>query len=70
MAGREAQECEVHGYKLACSICRHPRFWTRRSLLNTAAATFFNVDWANRQATNFIGERCGHILWFAPGRPS
>ncbi len=62
MAKREAWEDEVRGDKLECPVCRHPRFWTRRSLLNTAVATLFNVDWANREATNFICERRSHIM--------
>ncbi len=64
MARREAKAYEVQGYKLVCPVCGHDLFWTRRSLLNTATATFFNLDWANREANNFICERCGHIMWF------
>ena len=66
VAKREAKAYEVHGHKLVCPICGHDAFWTRRTLLNTPMATFLNFDWANRQATNFVCEECGHILWFAP----
>ena len=52
MARREAKAYEVQGYKLVCPVCGHDLFWTRRSLLNTATATFFNLDWANREANN------------------
>ena len=36
----------------------------RNSLLNTRAATFFNFDWANDEATNYICAQCGYIFWF------
>lgn len=57
---------EVQGYgrTLACPICGHTRFHERNSLLNTRAATFFKVDWANKQATNYICAQCGYIFWF------
>ena len=64
----EAKEYEVLGNRLTCPICGHTRFVLRRSLLNTRALTFLDLDWANRRATNFICESCGHILWFVPQR--
>ncbi|MDQ7793317.1 MAG: DNA-binding protein [bacterium] len=63
----EASEHEVAGRKLACPFCDHNRFWTRRTLMNTRGATFFNLDWANREAHNYICEQCGYVLWFMPG---
>ena len=62
----EAKEYEVLGNRLTCPVCGHGRFSLRRSLLNTRALTFLDLDWANRRATNFVCERCGHILWFVP----
>lgn len=64
----EAKEYEVVGNRLTCPICDHNRFTMRRSLLNTRGLTFLDLDWANRRATNFVCERCGHILWFVPQR--
>jgi hypothetical protein len=64
----EAKEYEVLGHKLTCPICQHQLFTTRRSLLNTRGLSFFDLDWANRQATNFVCAQCGHILWFLPLR--
>lgn len=34
------------------------------SQMNTSGATLFGLDWANRNADNYICEYCGHILWF------
>ena len=62
---KEANEYSIQGKKLICPFCSHNRFYTRRSLLNTRALTFFDLDWANKDATNYICEHCGHIMWFA-----
>ncbi len=40
----EPQTVEVLGEPLNCPICRNELFWTRRVLLNTSVATFFNFD--------------------------
>jgi rubredoxin len=45
-------------------VCGGTRFHERNSLLNTRAAVFFNVNWANKEATNFICANCGYIFWF------
>jgi uncharacterized protein with PIN domain len=60
-----AGEYSVQGKKLICPICGGNLFFTRRSLLNTAVLTFFDLDWANKRATNYICQHCGHIMWFA-----
>jgi hypothetical protein len=65
---QEAKEYEVLGNRLVCPICGHTQFRMRRTLLNTRWLTLFDLDWANRRATNFICDRCGHILWFVPQR--
>lgn len=52
------------GKQLACLICGHTQFHERDTLLNTRAATFFKLDWANASATNYICAKCGHIHWF------
>ncbi len=49
---------------LTCAVCGCNRFHERNSLLNTRAATFFNFDWANKEATNYICAECGYIFWF------
>ena len=62
-----AQESEtviVNGHALICPICKNDHFFSREAQLNTAAASFFNLDWANRSATCFVCADCTHISWF------
>ncbi len=59
-----AQPCAVAGHPLKCPVCGHDRFERRQSLLNTRWMTFFEFDWLNRKADNYVCERCGHVLWF------
>ena len=61
-------EVQVGERKLTCTICGHQQFHERNSLLNTRAATFFKVDWANKEATNYICAQCGYIFWFLDRR--
>jgi DNA-directed RNA polymerase subunit RPC12/RpoP len=55
---------QVDGKTVPCPICGHDRFWTRKTLMDTRAASLFGVDWANPSAENYICYRCGHVLWF------
>jgi len=64
MEGRQAQEIVKNGKKLICPVCSHDRFWSRRTLMNTRGATFFNFDWANKDAVNYVCNDCGYIFWF------
>jgi predicted nucleic-acid-binding Zn-ribbon protein len=57
-------EVEIGERKLACAVCGHTHFHERNSMLNTRLATFFKVDWANKEATNYICAQCGYIFWF------
>ena len=50
--------------RLTCQICGHKRFYTRKTLMNTVAFSFLNIDWANKKATNYICAQCGYIHWF------
>ena len=52
------------GKRLTCVVCGGTHFHERNSLLNTRAATFFRLDWANKEAANFICTNCGYIFWF------
>ena len=61
---KEPQTVEVAGNILKCPVCGNNLFWTRRAQLNSAIATFFNLDWANRSATCFVCSGCTHISWF------
>jgi hypothetical protein len=60
----EPQTIEVKGHGLRCPVCNNAYFWTKQAQLNTAMATFFNLDWANRSATCFVCSDCTHISWF------
>ena len=65
--GQEQPETvEVAGRALICEICGHDRFWMRKAQLNTAVATFFNLDWANPSALCYVCAGCGYIHWFLP----
>lgn len=50
--------------ELVCPICGGKKFYQRLTLMNTAAMTFFDLDWANPEATNFVCEDCSYIFWF------
>jgi len=54
----------INGFELECPVCKHDKFWKRKTLMNTPAATFFGVEWANKEAQNYICNRCGYIYWF------
>lgn len=64
MKKKEVKELIVDGKKITCPICDHDLFWSRNSLLNTRGASFFNFDWLNREAENYVCDSCSHILWF------
>jgi len=59
----------VAGHDLICPVCGHDRFKKRRTLMNTPGLTFFGVEWANKQADNFVCDSCGHVLWFLREAP-
>ncbi len=61
---KEPQTIEVKGKQLSCPICSNTHFWTRNAQLNTSAATFFGLDWANRSAHCFVCSECTYIFWF------
>jgi predicted nucleic-acid-binding Zn-ribbon protein len=61
---QEPQTYNVKGIDLKCPICNNDHFRTRKVLLNTTAMSFFNLDWANRNATCFICTNCTYIMWF------
>jgi hypothetical protein len=60
----EAARRIIAGHELNCTVCGHDRFWRRQTLMNTPGLTFFGVEWANRQADNYVCDKCGHVLWF------
>lgn len=60
----ESKRVEINRIKLKCPVCQHDKFWERKTLMNTKGMTFFKLDWANKEAQNYICDNCGHVLWF------
>jgi len=63
---KEPEEVFVCGRRFVCTVCGNDRFWRRDAQLNTAIATFFSFDWANRTARCAVCTNCGYIHWFLP----
>ncbi len=61
---QEPQTFQIKGHELKCPICSNNLFTVRQAQLNTATATFFNLDWANRSASCYVCSECTHISWF------
>jgi uncharacterized protein len=52
------------GIQVVCPHCRNEKFEEGKAQLNTATATFLNLDWLNKSATVLICTNCGYIQWF------
>jgi len=52
------------GAAIACPCCQNDTFDKDYRQLNSRGATFFGLDWANRNATILVCRRCTHISWF------
>lgn len=63
---REPTTVEIHGRPLRCQVCACDLFWRRQIQLNTTVATFFDLDWLDREATCVVCDHCGYIHWFLP----
>ena len=59
-----AKERTIKGNKLTCTVCSNTTFWDKETLMNTPKMSFFNLDWLNKKAQNYICDNCGHVLWF------
>lgn len=55
---------EAGGTTIHCPCCQNDTFEKDYRQLNTKGATFFNLDWANRDATILICKQCYYISWF------
>lgn len=60
----EPVERTLQGHNLKCPICGNPKFWKRKTLMNKPGMTLWGLDWANRQAENYVCNTCGYIMWF------
>jgi len=54
----------VNDIEVVCSHCSGRIFDVRRILMNTSGMTFFNFDWANKEANAMVCWKCGHVEWF------
>ena len=61
---QEPQNITVDGKSLVCPVCGNDLFRTRKILLNTRAATLFDVEFANRRAYCYVCSNCQYIYWF------
>lgn len=55
---------EINNRAFSCHNCRNNTFWSRKAQLNTATASFFNLDWTDRSATCLVCSECAYIHWF------
>lgn len=60
----EPSNYQVKDRDLICHNCRNDLFWSREAQLNTAVASFFSLDWANKTATCLVCSECAYIHWF------
>ena len=63
---KEPETVDVCGQSFRCTVCGNETFWRRHAQLNTALATFFELDWVNRSAVCAVCSRCRYIHWFLP----
>lgn len=54
----------VKDRKLICPVCDRDLFIQTKAQLNTALASLFDVDFANKEATCFVCANCTYIFWF------
>ncbi len=52
------------GRQIACPCCGNVTFDKDYRQLNSRGATFFGLDWANKEAAILICKNCSYILWF------
>ncbi len=60
----EVKQRIINGNTLECPVCKNDTFWMRKTLMNTKGMTFFKLDWANKEAQNYICDSCGYVHWF------
>jgi predicted nucleic-acid-binding Zn-ribbon protein len=61
---RKPDTVMVKNRKLICPVCDNDQFIETRAQMNTAAASFFDLDWANKSARCFVCSECTYVFWF------
>ena len=61
---KTAKQIAINGKELKCTHCNGQLFTNRKSQLNTAGMSFFDLDWLNKSAEVFVCEECGKLEWF------
>jgi hypothetical protein len=64
MESSDSLYISVHGKILKCPVCNNKHFWHRTTLMNTSGMTFMGWEWLNKEANNYICEKCGYVYWF------
>lgn len=64
MASNKETPVQIKGNTLKCVICGHDKFWHRTTLMNTKGVSFLGLDWANKEADNYVCGHCGYVHWF------
>lgn len=49
---------------IVCPCCGNDTFDKDYRQLNSRGATFFGIEWANKNATILVCENCTYIAWF------
>jgi predicted nucleic-acid-binding Zn-ribbon protein len=49
---------------VSCPICGHDEFWKRVTAMNTRRMLFWELGWLNKNADNYVCDRCGYVMWF------
>jgi len=57
-------EYALAGKPIHCPHCGGSTFQAGEAQLNTAAATFFRLDWLDDSATVLVCIHCSQIQWF------
>ncbi|MEW5922315.1 MAG: hypothetical protein AB1796_15515 [Bacillota bacterium] len=64
-ASPDTKRYRAGGIAISCPHCQNDTFEKGAAQLNTAVATFLNLDWLNKSATILACLKCGRIQWFA-----
>jgi len=61
---RKPDTVMVKDRKLICPVCDNDQFIETRAQMNTAVASFFDLDFANKSARCFVCSECTYVFWF------